>query len=359
MTMLNIIIMVGALGVFVTVLELVRRRRLREEYSLIWLFAAVVYLVVALWPKSTALLAEYLGISNPVMAILFIGVNFLILILIQYSIRLSKLTDRFKDLTQQISIIDHELSVTAGDLFRISKTNKNYFYVLAASISARENYSRADIEFKVHLNRLLAKQLGWDQEQIESLEFATILHDIGKINIPIASLYKTSTLSDEDWEKIKEHPQTSASIIEGIPSLIASIPMIRYHHEHWDGSGYPEHLCGEEIPMGARILGVADVFMALISNRPYRKALSLDEAAEVLRKGAGIQFDPEVIQALFDCWEQVNIVAMACGHLTRADQDLVGLEPVVLPERSVLSTNISKEGSIDIDERELAEKRRD
>lgn len=341
MTMLNIVIFIGATGVFLTVLELVRRRRLREEYSLVWLFASLVYLVVALWPGSTALLAEFLGVSSPVMAVLFIGVNFLILILIQYSIRLSKLTDRFKDLTQQISIIDHELSVTTGDLFRINKTNKSYFYVLAASISARENYSRADIECKVQFNRILARRLGWGRDEVESLEFATILHDIGKINIPIASLYKTSTLSDSDWEKIKEHPLTSASIVEGIPFLLASIPMIRSHHEHWDGSGYPEGLSGEEIPMGARILGLSDAFIALISDRPYRKALSLAETAEVLQQQSGKQFDPEVVEAMFDCWDEIQEVARYCRHEIDRQELIVDLEPVKLPEPSLFDTGLS------------------
>jgi HD-GYP domain-containing protein (c-di-GMP phosphodiesterase class II) len=287
------------------------------------------------------------------MAIMFIGVNFLILILIQYSIRLSKLTDRFKDLTQQISIIDHELSVTSGDLYRINKTNKSYFYVLAASISARENYSRADIECKVQFNRILARKLGWGKEEVESLEFATILHDIGKINIPIASLYKTSTLSDSDWEKIKEHPLTSASILEGIPFLLASIPMIRSHHEHWDGSGYPEGLQGDEIPMGARILGLADSFIALISDRPYREALPLDEAADVLRKQSGKQFDPEVVEAMFDCWDEIKHVTQICRHEIGEGETLVDLEPVIIPEPSLIEAGMPPEVQNDPEDQDV------
>lgn len=341
MTILNLIILVGALGVFFIVLEMVRRRTLREEYSLLWLLASFIYLVAALWPKSITFLAELIGVSSPVMAILFVGINFLILILIQFSIRLSRLTDRFKDLTQQIAIIDHELGITTRDLFRINRANKSYFYVLAASISARENYSRATIETRVRLNRILASHLGWSQDQIESLEFATILHDIGKINIPISALYKTSQLSDDDWQRIKEHPMTSVSILEGIPFLLASIPMIQYHHEHWDGTGYPEGLKGDEIPEGARILGLADAFVALISNRPYRQALTLEEAAEVLRDQSGKQFDPKIIEAMFECWDEVTTIIDPSDIILAHEDEFVTLDPTVFSEKSLIEPGLS------------------
>jgi HD-GYP domain-containing protein (c-di-GMP phosphodiesterase class II) len=307
MNTLNIYLLIGAIVVFLAVLEMVRRRNLREEYSLLWLIASGAYLVLALWPKAVLLIANLLGIAKPENVVLLVGVNLLLLILIQYSIRLSKLTNRYKDLTQQISIIDHEINITTRDLFRIQRSNKAYFYVLAASVGARDQYSNVDIERKVSLIQTLSHYLEWTKDEIESLEFAAILHDIGKINIPISALYKTSELSDEEWEMIKTHPLTSVSILEGIPFLLASIPIIRYHHECWDGSGYPEGLAGEEIPEGARILGLADTLVALTSNRPYREALSCREARAIVDGQSGKKFDPQIIEALHACWEKISI----------------------------------------------------
>jgi HD-GYP domain-containing protein (c-di-GMP phosphodiesterase class II) len=230
----------------------------------------------------------------------------LFLILIQYSIRLSKLTNRYKDLTQQLSIIDHELAITTMDLLKVDRTNKAYFYVLAASVGAREKYTSADIHCKVKIIQVFSTHLKYSYKEQEALEFAAILHDIGKINIPISALYKTSKLSKAEWDLVKKHPLTSVSIIEGIPFLLASIPIIQYHHEHWDGSGYPEGLQGDEIPEGARILSLVDTLVALTSNRPYRKAFSINKAKVIVDELSGKKFDPQIVTALHECWDQVE-----------------------------------------------------
>jgi HD-GYP domain-containing protein (c-di-GMP phosphodiesterase class II) len=154
-------------------------------------------------------------------------------------------------------------------------------------------------------------------------------------------LYKTSRLNDDDWEKIKEHPMTSVSILEGIPFLLASIPMIQYHHEHWDGTGYPEGLKGEEIPEGARILGLADTFGALISDRPYREALPLEEAAGVLREQSGKQFDPKIIEALFTCWAEVKTIITPGDRILAHEDDIVSLDPALFSEQSLIETSLS------------------
>lgn len=326
MTTINIITFIGAIGLFITVLELVRRRGLREEYSLLWLGASITYLVIALWPKTIGFIADLLGISDPFLASMFIGINFLLIILIQYSTRLSKLTNRYKDLAQQIAIIDHELSISSSDLRYLARINKAYFYVLAATVAAREKYTRADIERKVKLIRLIANMLNMSHQETESLEFAAILHDIGKIKIPVNALHKTSKLNEDDWEEIKKHPLTSVSILEGIPFLLASIPTIQYHHEHWDGTGYPEAIEGEAIPIGARILSVADTLVALTSDRPYRDAVSLDQGLEILSSQAGKQFDPCIVDLLKESWDEVK-AALEDENTPVISPELIDLVP--------------------------------
>lgn len=326
MSTMNVITFIGAIGLFITVLELVRRRGLREEYSLLWLTASITYLIIAVWPKTIVYLADLLGMSDPFLLFMFLGINFLLIILIQYSTRLSKLTNRFKDLAQQMAIIDHELSLSTNDLRHLSKLNKAYFYVLAATVAAREKYTRTDIERKVKLIRLIAGRLNLPNNQTEALEFAAILHDIGKIKIPVEALHKTSKLNEKDWEEIKKHPLTSVSILEGIPFLLASIPMIHYHHEHWDGTGYPEKIEGEAIPIGARILCIADSLVALTSNRPYREAVSLDEGLEIISSQAGKQFDPKIVKLLKDSWDEVHTI-MSEEQPSVISQELIELVP--------------------------------
>jgi HD-GYP domain-containing protein (c-di-GMP phosphodiesterase class II) len=306
MTILNAILLVGALGLFVLVLELVRRRSLREEYSLLWLLTSGAYLILALWPNSAVMVTRFLGLSSPENFIILIGINLLFVILIQFTIRLSKLTNRYKDIAQQLSIIDHELSITAMDTDHMKGSSKAYFYILAASIAAREKYTNIDIDRKVRLIQILSRYLNWSPKEQEALEFAAILHDIGKITIPLSMLYKSSKLDDAEWEMIKVHPLTSVSIIEGIPFLFASVPMIRHHHEHWDGSGYPEGLLGEKIPEGARILGVVQALVALLADRPYRKALPLEKALKIIDEQSGKKYDPKIIDTLHACWDEIT-----------------------------------------------------
>jgi HD-GYP domain-containing protein (c-di-GMP phosphodiesterase class II) len=126
---------------------------------------------------------------------------------------------------------------------------------------------------------------------------AAILHDIGKVGIPDNVLNKTEKLLDEEWVLLKKHPELSATILGHVPSLSACLAAVRHHHEQWDGTGYPGGLQGEAIPIEARILSVTDAFEAMISERPYRKALSFKQAIAELEKCSGSQFDPSVVRA--------------------------------------------------------------
>ena len=124
-----------------------------------------------------------------------------------------------------------------------------------------------------------------------------MLHDIGKIGIPEHVLSKPTKLTDDEWEIMKQHPLIGADkVLKPNKSLHDLIPMVKYHHEHIDGSGYPCGLKGDEIPLAARIVAVADAYHALISDRPYRRGLSFTKACEILKMGAGIQWDKELIR---------------------------------------------------------------
>ncbi len=122
------------------------------------------------------------------------------------------------------------------------------------------------------------------------------LHDIGKLEIPKEIVHKTSRLTDEEYEIMKQHPVIGEAILKPIKSLQHILPAVRNHHEKWNGTGYPDSLKGENIPISARIVSLVDSFDAMIEDRPYRKALSMDQAISELRKNAGIQFDPELVE---------------------------------------------------------------
>jgi putative nucleotidyltransferase with HDIG domain len=149
----------------------------------------------------------------------------------------------------------------------------------------------------------LAERIGLSPDEVSTLSAAALLHDIGKVGISDKVLNKKGRLTKEDWEAIRAHPRLGANIISNIPKLAPSVNSILYHHERWDGTGYPEGLKSEEIPLEARILAIADSFEAMTSARPYRPALSIQEVITELRQGAGLQFDPKLVEVFIDIVE--------------------------------------------------------
>jgi putative two-component system response regulator len=175
---------------------------------------------------------------------------------------------------------------------------------LANAIEARDFYTRDHVDRVNAYSQAMAETLGWTAARRASLEFGAILHDIGKIAVREAVLCKTGPLGRDEWNEMREHPIVGARMIEGIPYLAPAIPIVLYHHERWDGSGYPEGIEGEAIPEDARLLAVADTFDAMTSNRPYRKALPVSLAYETIVSEAGKLFDPDMVNAFMVCWEQ-------------------------------------------------------
>jgi len=167
---------------------------------------------------------------------------------------------------------------------------------LATAIDARDPYTRGHSEGVTRLAVQLARELGWDEADLEMLEFAALLHDVGKIAVPDAILRKPGPLTSEEWDVMHRHPYYSRQIVAPVEPLRRLTPWIYHHHERWDGTGYPDGLKGEAIPLAARIIAVADVWDALRSDRPYRKAWPEKKALEYIREQAGQHFDPQVVE---------------------------------------------------------------
>ncbi len=165
---------------------------------------------------------------------------------------------------------------------------------LSSVIDTKSPWTQAHSTGAVKYAISIAMEMGLDESFIKDLRIAALLHDIGKVGIDSAILNKPSTLSTEEFELVKQHPLKSVSILEPVTELKNIIPIIKHHHEWWDGTGYPAGLSGNMIPLVARIICVADAFDSMRTNRPYRRALSLEEAKEELIKFSGKQFDPQV-----------------------------------------------------------------
>jgi HD-GYP domain-containing protein (c-di-GMP phosphodiesterase class II) len=144
----------------------------------------------------------------------------------------------------------------------------------------------------------IGRELGWAENEVGLLRMAGILHDVGKVVVPDRILRKPGLLTEEEFEAIKPFPAAGAELVARIEGMEPILPWIRYSHERIDGKGYPDGLVGEAIPLGARILHVADAYDSMTSKRTYRPPLSLDQALSELRSGAGSQFDPNCVAAL-------------------------------------------------------------
>ena len=171
---------------------------------------------------------------------------------------------------------------------------------LAAAIEERDSYTREHSDQVVHLARGVAMILGLPTAKVERIAHAALLHDVGKLGVPHEILHKRGPLTDEEWAVMAEHPVAGERILLRIPELASIAPIVRHEHEHWDGSGYPDRLRARAIPIGSRIILACDAYEAMITPRPYREAKSREEALAELEDGAGVLYDPEVIDALLD-----------------------------------------------------------
>jgi putative nucleotidyltransferase with HDIG domain len=169
---------------------------------------------------------------------------------------------------------------------------------LSATVDARDAYTAGHSRRVQQLSLAIGRELGLSQAELELLGHAALFHDIGKLGIPDAILLKPASLTDAEWEVMASHAAEGASIINRLGFLSDAVPAIRHHHERFDGHGYPDGLSGEDIPLGARIIHVADAFDSMLTTRVYRPARPANEALEELRRMAGSQFCPRCVGAL-------------------------------------------------------------
>ncbi|RLE14856.1 hypothetical protein DRJ04_01540 [Candidatus Aerophobetes bacterium] len=184
------------------------------------------------------------------------------------------------------------------------KEHLNIIQALAAAVEARDPYTEKHSERMARYAMAIARELGLSIYSAEIIRYAAILHDIGKIGVSDRILSKSNSLTKEEWDQIKKHSIIGAEIIGQINSFVDASKLIYHHHERYNGKGYPDGLRGENIPLGSRIIAVVDAYDAMTSRRPYREALSEEEAIAELKKCAGTQFDKKVVEAFLRVLER-------------------------------------------------------
>lgn len=193
-------------------------------------------------------------------------------------------------------------------LRRAAQENKEMFMgavtSLAAAIDAKDPYTAGHSERVAHYSATIAKVLKLPEEDVETIRIAALMHDVGKIGIQDSILGKAGPLTDEEFEIMKTHPTKGAAIMEHVPQLKSMIPGMKFHHENVDGSGYPEGLTGEQIPLMAKIVSVADTFDAMTTNRPYQKAMEITYVFARMRSFIGKKFEAHFVEALITAYEE-------------------------------------------------------
>lgn len=232
----------------------------------------------------------------------------------------TEITDLANDFNRMSDYVENYIE----QLRRAVQLNKELFIssirAFAAAIDAKDPYTRGHSERVAAYSRAIARYLGLPKDVQERVWISAVLHDVGKIGVDDRVLKKGDVLTPEEFDMMKLHPVIGADIVEPISELREMLPGIRWHHEAWNGSGYPDSLKGEEIPLMARIIGVADTFDAITTSRPYQKASSPDYAIQIIRKLTGSKFDPKITTAFLLAWESGQIA------MERAQADTASAE---------------------------------
>lgn len=183
--------------------------------------------------------------------------------------------------------------------WRLEKTNQELLQLMVAAIEARDPYTSGHSQRVSRNSKIIARALGMPEKEIERIGRAALLHDVGKIHEAFAPiLRKTARLTPEEYALMQTHADKSAELIQNVSYLRDIVDVVRHHHENWDGTGYPAGLAGEAIPLGSRIIMVADTMDAMLTDRPYRAALGREHVTAELQKLQGKQFDPQICSAL-------------------------------------------------------------
>jgi HD-GYP domain-containing protein (c-di-GMP phosphodiesterase class II) len=206
------------------------------------------------------------------------------------------------------------LGENRGLLASLSRGHLQLIRGLAQSIDAKDPYTAGHTSRVAQYSVRIAGALGLDDATRREIEHGALLHDIGKIGVPDAVLMKPGPLDDAEWEAMRQHPLVACAILDGVDLSPTVLSMVRHHHENLDGTGYPDHLAGDDLPLPARIARVADAFDAMTSDRPYRDALSLAAARAELRRNAGTQFCPEIVDVFEELIDRGQLERVLVRH---------------------------------------------
>jgi putative nucleotidyltransferase with HDIG domain len=212
---------------------------------------------------------------------------------------LKKVSSEYDRLRKREKLLDTVVRERSKELetayLKLKAANRQALLGLAEAIEAKDPYTKGHCGRVAAYAMALARECHYPEDELEALEFAAFLHDIGKIGIRDAVLLKPGALDEEEWKHMKIHPEIGYEIASKIDMLKPTMAAIRNHHERWDGKGYPDGLAAEDIPLSARVVSLADAFDAMATDRPYKRALTLDECHGQLTKNRGVQFDPELV----------------------------------------------------------------
>ena len=207
------------------------------------------------------------------------------------------------------------------DLYRkFLNTKLEAMYALTKALEEKDPYTAGHGERVSLYCEVIAEKIGIYGKHLDDLKIAAQLHDIGKIGVRDIILNKPARLTDAEYDEIKRHPVDGARIISEIPSLDKIVPWVRYHHERWNGTGYPDGKKGKDIPLEARIIGICDVYDALTTKRSYRDEFTHDEAIQIIVSGSGKDFDPELVTALIESKDRFNEIRIKKAPLYMSEK---------------------------------------
>jgi putative nucleotidyltransferase with HDIG domain len=207
---------------------------------------------------------------------------------------LGKLTESFNAMSELITDQKKELFKYTQEL---EEAYISILRILAMAIDARDSYTLGHSARVALHSLMIGEEIGLKENELEELEIASLFHDVGKLKTPDAILFKNRSLNSMEYDEMRHHPEDGAEILKKVKSLQKYVEPVKHHHEYYNGKGYPDGLDGDEIPLYAAIISIADTYDAMTSTRPYRTALSKEEACKELEKGAGKQFHPDLVRA--------------------------------------------------------------